>query len=199
MKRIIPALALCMMLAGPAIAKPYPNISGKELTEAIRQNLQYHAPQYIVLLDQAYPDAGVRDLVRAGLLETASVTTSCSGPQWALSITEKGQSVAWARGWPAYHDVLTIQVGSLRYIAKSAKLFYSAGRPYAVRFEFRYAPGSNAGVLRGLGAARDWTTGDGFTLADSGRVFAKTLPLYYSSARGWYLQEEWTRRRTGIC
>lgn len=174
-------------------------ISQNELTQVVRRNLQYHAPQYVVLLDQAYPDAGVRDFVRAGLLETISETTNCSGPQWTLGFTKEGRSIAWARGWSAYRDLLTIQAGSLQYVPKSAKVLYSRGVPYAIRFAFRYTPDSNAYALLRIGPARDWTTGDGFTLSDAGRVYVKTVPLYYSSARGWYLKEEWTRTHAAVC
>lgn len=187
MKIAVLAVAAFVVLATPAVAKPYPKmISEKQLTDAIRQNLQYHSPQYFVPLDQAYPDAGVRDLVRAGLLETVSTTNDCF-LRWRLHVTRKGQSIAWARGWSVYRDGLTIQVGNLRYVPGSAKVLRSLGRPYAVRFEFQYVPDSNANALLSIGPARDWRTGDGLTLADSGHVYVRTAPLFYNSARGWFL------------
>lgn len=200
MKAAVLALAIAVVLTTSAIATAHPRtISEKEVTDVIRHNLQYHAPQYVVLLDQAYPDAGVRDLLRAGLLETISETTNCSGPQWTLGMTQEGRSIAWARGWPVYRNVLTIQVGSLQYVPQSAEVLRSQGQPYAVRFKFRYTPDSNANTLLGIGPAHDWTTGDGFTLADSGHTYTKTVPLYFSSARGWYLKEEWATTRTVVC
>ena len=199
MKRVLLARATFVALATSAMAWPYPKtISAKKVTEVIRQNLQYHAPQYIVLLDDTYPDAGVRDLVRVGLLETDSTTEQC-GPKWRLRLTEKGEVMSLARGWSVYHDMLTIQVGSFRYIPNSAKVWRDSGHPDGVRFQFQYVPNANAQTLLRIGPARDWETGDGLTLADAGHTFVRSMELSYNSAPGWYLLEEWASRRLLVC
>ena len=223
MKIALFAVAASFALATSAFAKPSPKtISERNVVEVVQQNLQDHAPQYIVLLDETYPDAGVRDLIRAGLLEKDFMTTDC-GPEWGLSMTEKGQSMSWARGWSIYQGMLTIQVGRFRYIPKSAKVLRSSGQgyalhvssfgyihesgknyhgsgpPYAVQFEFQYVPNANAKALLRIGPARDWKTGDGLTLADAGRIYVKTVALNYNAARGWYLSEAWRLRRVAVC
>lgn len=203
MKIAVFLTVLSAVLATSAIAKPYPTtISEKEVTQVIRQNLQYHAPQYVVLLYGTYPNAGVRDLVRAGLLEIESKTEMC-GPVWALDITKQGRSISEVRGWSVsvyekggmlFDRMLTIQAGSLEYVPKSATVLRDAGRPDAIRFKFKYVPSSNANTLLRIGPARDWKTGDGFTLADAGHIYARTVVLSYNASRGWYLLNEWAWR-----
>ena len=209
MKIAVFVTVLSAVLATSAIAKPYPTtISENEVTEVIRQNLQYHAPRYIVFLDGAYPHAGVRDLVRAGFLGITSKTIISCLPQWSLYLTKQGRSLSEARGWSVsvsvhdgmrYDGMLTIQAGSLEYVPKSATVLRDAGRPDAIRFKFKYVPSSNANTLLRIGPARDWKTGDGFTLADAGHIYERTVVLSYNAARGWYVRNEWAWRPVVTC
>lgn len=200
MKAVVAAVLGAVLLAVPAVAQSRQRtISVQDSLDAIRQNLQYHAPQYVVLLDQALLDAGVVDLERKGIVEIASTTLGCRGRQSTLVVTRKGQSVAEIRGWLIYGDVLTIPVGSFTYVPNSATILRGIDGPYAIRFQFRYVPDANANVLLAIGRAKDWETGDDLTLLDANRIYTKTVPLFYTSSRGWYLKEEWISNRTPVC
>ena len=153
-----------------------------------------------MLLDQASPVPGIDDLLRAGILERVSVTTGgCYGPEESLVLTEQGQRVASSRGWSLRDAVFVIPVGRLVYVPSSARVEKKNGVPHAVRFAFRYEPGSNARLLLSLGPASHWATGDGLTLADAWRIFVKTVPLEYDAASGWSLRNEWLHQRTFVC
>jgi len=165
----------------------------------ILQDLSYNSPAFVVLLDQAKPSAGVVDLERAGIVESLYSTQSCFGPQSMLVLTEKGQRIAASRGWEVDRNVLEIPVGRFAYIDGSLSIKRYNGRPYAISFRYRYEPNFNAAFLISLGNATDWDTGDNMTLADEGKIFARTVQLQFDVSRGWWLTTDWHRLRTYQC
>ncbi len=192
------AVVIVMASCGISLAEGT-NVSPSELQRAIDQNLVYHAPQFAVLLDEASADPGLDDLERAGLAIRLGTTNGCRGPRSTVVLTEKGQALAARRGWGTSEDVLMIPLGSFDYVPGSSKVVRNAKGSYAVRFRYRYTTSSNAAVLLSLGRAKDWDSGDGFTLADAGTIHERTAMLLYNPNRGWFLEDEWERPATVEC
>ena len=166
----------------------------------ILKNLAFHAPEYVVLLDQAIPDAGTRDLEKAGILETLyAFEDSCYRPRLSLVLTEKGQALASSLGWRVYRNTLVVPLGRFVYVPNSALVDGDSSKPVALTFTFRYAANKNAAALLAFGRASDWDTGDGLTLADVGQTYRKTVPARYEKDGGWSLEEEWSRKQGFVC